>query len=506
MSDIHALLKGSSFVLIFSIISNFAGMSSRIVLANGYTPAVFGRIMIGYTLFGMLGIFAIWSVDTGVTYYISGIDDSENEWNILSAAIGVGLIITITFTAPFFIFKSQIATTLFRSPEVEPFLLPFLLAIPIFMIFQIVVGYFRGVEHVLYKGLSKDIVYNVSQLLLISGFMWMGIDGTMIGFVYVLSSALALVTSLYFLQGMVSTSIYEVKASNILPWSKSILRYSTPLVLLSFSMWGMNYIDTFLIQALGSSEGVGLYKSVYPLALSLITILGSFGFLYLPIVSRLQSEDDMEKIIQLYSTATFVPFAITLPLFMMFMFFPESVISVLYSSTYLPAAPALQWLSVAFLFPVIFGLNNASLNAVNRTTANATLTGISFVINLSLNILLIPPYGLVGAAVATAASSFIWNLLTSSWLFYTEDIHPFMNYYLIGLLITSLSTAGLFYCYRWTVQPISAMDFPFQFIALLIPLVLSTILNGIILINTIPKDVATDVDIISYFLRLRIVD
>ena len=55
--------------------------------------------------------------------------------------------------------------------------------------------------------------------------------------------------------------------------------------------------------------------------------------------------------------------------------------------------------------------------------------------NILLNVLLIPIYGIEGAAVATAVSYFIYNVFKSYWLYKKTKIHPFNRNYIKSLVI-----------------------------------------------------------------------
>ena len=102
---------------------------------------------------------------------------------------------------------------------------------------------------------------------------------------------------------------------------------------------------------------------------------------------------------------------------------------------YVSAAPALQVLSLGFMFHTFLGLNGPSLIVIGEPKLN--MMGDSFAVasNIILNLALIPKYDMVGAAIATAVSYFIANVFRSYWLYKRTGIHPFSRSYLKPLVI-----------------------------------------------------------------------
>jgi len=508
MVELDRFVRGASLVFVFSILANVAGMVARVLLANGYEPAVFGRIMVGYTLFSLLGTLSVWGLNTGLAYYIPREDNRSNEYRIILAAAILGLFISSIVTGTAILFNESMAKVVFGDAALSEFTIPFLLGVPLYVCLSIVTGVFRGYESVKLKTISKDMFYNFAQVGLIATFIHFGIKGRFIGFVYVLSAAGTVVLSLSLLYRYYPPDGVQsvlVSYNRLLGDWKRMMFYSTPVILLTLSNWGLNYVDTFLIQIIRGSADVGFYKAVYPVALSLITILGSFGFLYLPMLSRLESGGEINEARELYAVSTYIGFVLTVAPFLAILFFTTEVIGLLYPRSYTVAVVPLQLLSVGLFTEVVFGLNSASLNALNRTTANAVMTGLAFITNIGLNIVLIPPYGIAGAAAATAAALLLWNLLTSAWLYYTEQLHPFTRFYFKGAVATLALTAAIYYATGqvFTVQTLQTLS---QLGLLAASGLLASACNLIVLMNTLPSDVVDDISVFHHLKRIRLVD
>jgi len=137
----------------------------------------------------------------------------------------------------------------------------------------------------------------------------------------------------------------------------------------------------------------------------------------------------IEELKRVYQVLTKWIFLATLPLFAMIFLFPEATIGFFFGAKYLEASKALQILALGFMFHVLLGLNGWSLVVIKESGFVMYSTMISAVINVVLNVLLIPTYGIEGAATATAISYFTTNVLNSLRLHQMAKVQPFSRNY-----------------------------------------------------------------------------
>lgn len=448
--DSEQLLRSASLVFLASFAGNALGIGVRILLTQSYPVAEFGRIMTGYTAFILLGTVGVWGMNSGLAYYLPR--RSEFDWTakeLVVSAVLFGMGISLIIGVVGYRFREQLAVQMFNDPALAAHLGLFLLAIPLYAVFHVIIGAFRGYENTGLKVLWKDISFNFAQLVAVSTFVALGIGAELVGGAYIISTGAVLFLTVAFVRPDVAawgrSSLAAVR--NIADNWWLLLTYSTPLIFAAIATWGTDYIDTFLLQILEGPTTVAYYKAVYPIAIALNLINGSFGFLYLPLVSKSSGRDGRSHVKQLYALSTGVSFAATVPIAVAVLAFPSLIIGLVYPQSYTVAAFALQLLALAFFTEVVLGLNRASLNALGRTRANLTITVLSLAANVLLNTYLIPEFGLEGAAVATLLSFLFWNIGTSAWLYYTERLHPFASFYLksgaVSLALSGVSVGGL---------------------------------------------------------------
>jgi O-antigen/teichoic acid export membrane protein len=132
------------------------------------------------------------------------------------------------------------------------------------------------------------------------------------------------------------------------------------------------------------------------------------------------------------------------PLFLVLFLYSSDVLTYLFGREYSGASTALKILALGFMFSVVVGPNWATLTVLGNTKFLMFSSSIGAATNVALNYTLIPLYGIVGAAIASAFALITINLINSLKLFSLKGIHPFIGNYRRILAITALCIFMLF--------------------------------------------------------------
>ena len=146
---------------------------------------------------------------------------------------------------------------------------------------------------------------------------------------------------------------------------------------------------------------------------------------------------------RIYSTVTKWVFIITLPLFLYIFLAPDLALGLCFGAKYMEARLALQLLALGFFTDVLFGLNAMTNVVLGRTKINLLCLFIAFVVNLILDLILIPEYGITGASIASCTSLVLRNVLFTVFIYRFSKIHPFARNYLKILSLSVVVTAAI---------------------------------------------------------------
>ncbi len=160
-----------------------------------------------------------------------------------------------------------------------------------------------------------------------------------------------------------------------------------------------------------SNEAVAIYSIATTLGINIMVFPGAVGGIFLPIISRLWAKKDKKSMDDAIGTSQRWSLFLTLPLAAVMMAFSGEMLSSFFGSAYSSGALAME----LFIAGLVF---NAFALTVSLALAGMRLVGlelrvmvVSGIANMALNFLLIPPFGLEGAALAAAGGSLLWAIL-----------------------------------------------------------------------------------------------
>ncbi len=184
---------------------------------------------------------------------------------------------------------------------------------------------------------------------------------------------------------------------------RRIVEYAKFSWLGSLRTQAFNWVDVAVLGFFVSSSLVGIYTAAWNIAVFLILFGGSLSETLFPEMSALSSEEGTESVRDLFETALTYAGLILIPGLVGGTLLGERLLRV-YGEEFTQGATVLSILILATLIQGYQRQFTATLNAVDRPEMAFRINMVFIIINVLLNISLIPFYGVVGAAVATAAS------------------------------------------------------------------------------------------------------
>ena len=161
--------------------------------------------------------------------------------------------------------------------------------------------------------------------------------------------------------------------------------------------------DTILLSRFQPDDAVGWYATAYRLMLSLMVFYGPFGGAILPTLSR-QHALDPESVKPWYHRSVRMMLLLTLPLALGGTLVADKLILLLYGPALLPAAIVFAILVWYLPFTYFTAFAGQFANIVKREGGSAKIFVAEGFLNITLNLILIPQFGLIGAALATVTT------------------------------------------------------------------------------------------------------
>jgi len=288
------------------------------------------------------------------------------------------------------------------------------------------------------------------QYLLISGFgifilfSFPSIENLSYG--YLIASFISLIFILIFF----NKKIFNLKISwQSLVWRKFLIM-SWPLALTGLFGTIYNYIDSIMMGYWGMITETGWYNAAYRIIFVTYIPVGLIAGSFYPVFSKFFKESK-EKLQKTWNYNLELMILLSLPIVVGGMILAPRIIYFFYPIDFTPSILVFQILILSTGLIFLYRPFSDIMIIANQQKNVFWITILGAVINILLNLILIPKYKLYGAAFATVITYFI-ILLISIWL--TEKLALIKIFYLRLFLIFILAGLSSFLMYFLIIQPV----------------------------------------------------
>lgn len=404
-----------------------------ILIARHVEQSEFGFFCLSLEIVRLLSILSGLGFPQGLPRYIAyqlGKGDYGKVWSSIVSSICSACFLGPLFALLLYL-NAEYVSQLLHKPEFAHTIKVMALVVPCMTFVNLLVGQLRAVHEVkggvFFQYISRPFI----GIVLMSVVMILQLSYTWVLLVYVTSFVVTLVALVIFAEGKISKHIPTRTYS---PATKEILLFSLPLLGSGILAQILMSTDTLLLGYFEPAQSVGLYSGALRLARLIPVLSTAAAFTYLPVASELFSQNKTGEIGKVYATITKWVFIATMPLFLYMFFASDSVLRLSFGSKYTGAGLTLKILSFGYLLHVAFGLNAVTCIAIGRVKLVFIMEFFAVVANVILDIILIPKYGVVGAAITSCASLILANVLVSVFVYRYSAIHPFLKSYLRMIL------------------------------------------------------------------------
>lgn len=296
---------------------------------------------------------------------------------------------------------------------------PFLVAmaiVPLHTAMQLQGAALRGLRRVL-MGQAALMLRPGLVILLVGGAFWftrknLGAEAALTAQLTA-SAVLVMITFFllrYALPGAAKTAKPGYETSR---WVKSML----PFVFASGMQILNKETSVVLLGIMQTPEDVGLFRVAQRGALLIPFGLQAVNMAMAPAVSELFTNGERKRLQRMISKGIMAVLAFALPVALALILGGKWIIPLVFGADYAPAYIPLVILCLGQLVNAGMGSVGVILNMVGLERFNARGVTIAAIISVFLNFVLIPLFGIMGAAIATSASLVTWNVLLYTWLY-----------------------------------------------------------------------------------------
>lgn len=392
-------LSSTALVLTAQVMSKVVGFFFLVYVARRLGVSEYGTYAFIVSLVGMLGVLVDFGINTITVRTLSRDPDHVSTLFWANAALRVPL---------WTVLMAVVLGTLAALGRVDAFPVAILLvlaALPAIFA-QVVISILNALGR--YRWMSMLLLLSVA-LTVLTGVLALHSGSGLVG----LATAGAATSTIHTILALRLASVVGVRFRLQLPsaaYVRGLVAQALPLGLSLLFVTVYYKIDRVLISLLLGDVYVGWYDVAYRFLDGLMVIPSSIVLVAFPVLSRVLQAGPDPTALALVRRGTRWMFALALPIAAALSLLARPVMDALFGGQYGESGRVLHLLvwAAAFMFPNAF-LGNA-LVACNRQTHLAVIVGVGVIVNVALNLMLLPRLGIDGAVIATIAAE-AWGFL-----------------------------------------------------------------------------------------------
>ena len=180
-----------------------------------------------------------------------------------------------------------------------------------------------------------------------------------------------------------------------------MLRFSLPQTLTVMLFWGVLWTDTVLLGRFGTAVEVGIYAVATRWLMPAYAIATAIGQMFSPRIAAEDARGDRATLARMLKRVTYWNTSLSIPIFLTLALIPGALLA-LFGETYSLGATALAILALGQLLNTAAGPLGQVINMSGRAHINMMNNAAVAGLNVVACIVLIPRFGMVGAALSFA--------------------------------------------------------------------------------------------------------
>ncbi len=437
----RGLARGGLGNLLGAAVSAVANFGVAVLIARSGSATEAGHFFAATSVFLLLEVIGRLGADTGLVYFIArwrALDQSERIPLAIRAALTPCVALSVLMGAVVFAFAPAIAHGL-GDPVAHSAGLLRLLAVvlPITVVYDLCMAATRGFRRMMPTIVIEKVARPCVQLILILAAVAIGWHGG-IGVAWTVPYIGAAVVGIYALRAVLRRSgEHRLLAERDRTTLSEFWRFSLPRAAATVAQLALQRLDIIIVAAMRGPTDAAIYT-----AATRFLVVGQFvnqavNTAVQPRMSEAVSTRAFDRARALYRVSTTWLVLLQWPLFGTAAALAPIYLKV-FGGKYHSGTIVVVLLSLAMLVASGVGVVDTVIIMAGRTTWNLWTTALALGLNVAVDLILIPPYGIVGAAIGWMAGIFGSNLVPLALVWRNLALHPFGRSTYLAYALTAL--------------------------------------------------------------------
>lgn len=422
--NIVTAAKGGSILFAGRLFGYASRLIFGIIVGRALGAEGLGLYTIGLTVATFFATVGRLGLPGGMIHFLPSTinnNDEKQSWEIIQIGLIIPFILATGLGLFLFFGSDFLAVNLFHNPEIAFVFRWVAFIIPLRTFAVMIMAIIRAFKLMQYQVYADSIVFNVTRLGLVILFLvngW-GIEGALAAYLIALVVSISLL--LFYLNRIFSIR-RPVRISGVK--LRHLFSFSIPLLLSQVIERLRGSFELLMLGIVSTITTAGIYSAAVRIQLVGGMFLAVADTVARPIISDLFHRNELLQLNRIYQTLTRWSFSFILPYFFTLILFSDSILAI-FGEEFREGKTVLIIVGLGTLINAATGICGAMVVMTGNPKLAFLNSFLAIVISIALNILLIPVWGLVGAAVSFAVALSLINMLR---LFEVYRLYKFMPY------------------------------------------------------------------------------
>lgn len=417
-------------------------LGNEILAAHFLGVASYGLFALALMLAKVGEILAVFGLPLSVLHYLPvhlSRKEPEQALGVILGAVLLPLTLGLSFALLLLLGGDWIAANIFGQPQAGRFIAVVGLAIPLLaladLLGNVARGFGRALPYIIIRNLTPALCY-MAVLIVLSVR-----HGPPLGAAYGYIAGIGVGASIG-VGFVLRLARHHIGRRRPVMQVARLYSYAIPVALNSVVSLAMVWTDLFLLGIFTDASTIGIYRGCMQIVLGFDLVWNACSAATAPIYPVLLADRRLAHLQGTYSAAVRLSALLAIPIVLIILVNSGDILGLL-GPGFSAGAPALFVLACGQFIKVMFGNASVVLIVGGRQSLEAANGFLAAGLNLTLNLLLVPRYGLLGAAIATATSLIALGILRAVQLRRVMALHTLDAAVLRMLIVTAPLTVAI---------------------------------------------------------------
>lgn len=402
-------IRGSSLLFVGQGIAVLVNLAIQVMIVRSLSRGEYGAFAYGLSVVTIAEPLTTFGLDQAIARFASLYREQEDYrrlWGAILLVVGLTAAVGLALIIAFHGLSGLVGEYVMDDDLALSLLLVLIVLAPVQGLDNVMVGLFSVFARPRTIFFRRFVLTPALRLSVVLVLVLQGLGPRFLAAGWVAAGALGLVvySVVLFQIWRRSGLLARLRLRAIQVPLRDMLAFAVPILSASLFYVALLGADAVMLGHFHGPTEVGAIRAVQPIGQANQLVMYTFGLLFIPLATRLYHRDDLAGMNHAFWSTTSWIAVLGLPVLLGSFALAGPVTVLLFGDRYAGSAPLLALLALGFYLDATLGLNALSLRIFRRLRAVVAVDVVCTVVNLTTNILLIPRFGALGAAITTCGS------------------------------------------------------------------------------------------------------